>query len=125
METALPQPMQDSDIAGEMSRLGTSIKNYAQSYYVGGNYPRRESVTQDQLVQLVGDGRPPRAVNLGDGKSSTVGAVRYILAWTILESIESRDSGVRTALLPPDIALGLSVMRQDHDATGTSTITSA
>ncbi|KAK5165271.1 uncharacterized protein LTR77_009369 [Saxophila tyrrhenica] len=117
LDAALPQPMQDSDIKGEMSRLGTSIKNHVQSYYSGAPLSQDLSISAEQLFLVVGTDAPsskrlyPRSssVRAGAPPSATVAVIRYIVGWTILQSIQLFDP-TETNLLPLGLAKYLSSM---------------
>lgn len=121
-EQALPQPMQDSNIVGEMSRLGTSIKNHVQSYYTASNESNELRVTGDDMLALVGarlhtSSHPAPTVYLGSHAGSTIAGIRFIIAWAILESIQLFKPA-ETTLLPPEVSRWLVEMDSESSNSG-------
>ncbi|KAF2718547.1 hypothetical protein K431DRAFT_287568 [Polychaeton citri CBS 116435] len=110
IDAAIPPPMPEREVEGEVSKLGTLIKNHAQSYYAGGA-PIMQPVLDaglaaKQMTMLLGPNAPVAAaglVSLLSDPLSRVAATRFILAWAILRNVQF-DAHAETTLLPPDLA---------------------
>ena len=115
LATVLPLPMQDRGIIEEFSRLGSSIKNHAQSFYGGINAHASTTIkipptshiamlfenhlySDKDIVALL---REPR---------SRVMAVRIVLISAILRGIDSSCTA-EWMLLPPEIASCMTKIR--------------
>lgn len=100
-ESSLPLPLEDAAIGGEISRLQTLIKNYAQSYYhtspVAGKTADLSALGSNLSI-------PPAtlAAMLANPRTRIV-AIRYCLAWVIFSRL-GLDSDANTSLLPPEVA---------------------
>lgn len=106
-ERDLPLPLEDAAIGGELSRLQTLIKNYAQSYYhtspvafqntdlseLGSNLP----IPASRLAGMLADPR------------TRIAAIRFCLMWIITSRI-SLDSEPTKTLLPLEVTSLLSLM---------------
>jgi hypothetical protein len=115
LATVLALPMQDRSIMEEFSRLGSSIKNHAQSFYGGINAhastttkispaPHIAMLFENQLYSyndIVALLREPR---------SRVMAVRIVLISAILKGIDS-SCPAEWMLLPPEIASCMTKIR--------------
>lgn len=119
VERALEPPMQDSDILNNMQRLGTAIKNYAQSYCTtaSGNLAGGASVDAERLASLLGSNapvQPQRLATLLASAQSRTAAVRFLIAWTV---VPGTGDMAAISLLPPELARSLAVIhsgRSDH-----------
>ena len=122
LRPAPPQPEEERTIIANVSKLDTVIKNHVHSFY-------RHSAT---VQELSGDALPKlekllhncTAINaqhlatmLSDPETR-VGAVRFLLAWSILSNI-GYHSQVDHTLLPPALAECLAAMNlKRHSSTG-------
>lgn len=95
IEASLPLPVQDSEIVGHLLRVGTSITNHAHSFFTSSVAIDPQELNQHYLVQLLGHQAPIDAGELAqllaDPKSRTA-AVRFGLAWCILQHIRWQQS---------------------------------
>lgn len=119
VERALEPPMQDSDILSNAQRLGTAIKNYAQSYYVaaGGGLAEGASISVEQLMMLLGSGapvEPQQLANLLANLQSRTAAVRFLIAWAVLKGM---SESLEASLLPPELAKSLAVIQSQPSNT--------
>jgi len=99
-ERDLPLPLEDAAVGGEMSRLQTLIKNYAQSYYhtspitshsadlgeLGSNLP----IPASRLAGMLTDPR------------TRIAAIRFCLMWIITSRV-TLDSEPSESLLPWEV----------------------
>jgi hypothetical protein len=127
IESALPPPKQDSDIAGDFSKLCGAIKNHAQSYYRSGEAPSGEATEiRSHLAELLKDGStldPGEAAMLLSSPRAAVPVARVLLAWTILQNVQpSADPELN--LLPPELVECTAGMDQSNRNPG-KTIPSA
>ena len=53
IEACLSPPRQDRDIASDMAKLGTAVKNHAQSYYTGGGLAREGKKAEERTVSAL------------------------------------------------------------------------
>ena len=114
IEAALSPPTQDRDISSDMSKLDTAIKNHAQSYYSNTQPTQVSRMTlEERLSALMGPNAPwtPTAIAgmLGDPRSTVV-AIRFILGWCILQSLDL-SSPPEKSLLPPELAECVEAMK--------------
>lgn len=106
-ERDLPLPLEDAAIGGELSRLQTLIKNYAQSYYhaspvasqnadlgeLGSNLP----IPASRLASMLADPR------------TRIAAIRFCLMWVITSRV-ALDSEHSQSLLPLEVTSVLRLM---------------
>lgn len=118
VERALKPPMQDSEVASTMQKLGVAIKNIAQSHYAPNagdlSGDRTEPINRDRLALLLGTSAPtkPREMaRLLASPQSRIAAVRQLMAWAVLGGT---TLGGHLSLLPPELAKCLSVMHSKH-----------
>ena len=100
-ESSLPLPLEDAAIGGEISRLQTLIKNYAQSYY----HTSPVTTKSPDLSPLGPNLSIPAATlaaMLANPRTRIV-AIRYCLAWIVFSRL-GLDSDANTSLLPPEVA---------------------
>lgn len=112
VETSLPPPLQDSEVADGLLRLGKSITSHAGSYFNTGAVAKPSDVNQDYLAQLLGQNAPFRAAELTYLLANTTArtaAVRFLLAWCILQHVQGESDPCKS-LLPPEIAESLESM---------------
>lgn len=112
VEKALEPPMQDSEVQGLTQRLGTAIKNHAQSYYVprGTGPVSGVKVSAERVTALLGASAPVRAEELAGMLASAqarMAGVRFLIAWSILRNM---NGDPETSLLPPELAESLEVI---------------
>ena len=116
-ETSLPQPLEDAAIGGEMSRLQTLIKNYAQSYY-----HTTPVTTKSPDLSALGPHLSIPAATLAAmlvNPRTRVAAIRYCIAWTIFSRV-GLDGDVNTSLLPPEVVGCTRPMSADGATKGKS-----
>ena len=108
LATILPLPIQDRSIIEEFSRLGSSIKNHAQSFYGGSN--AHASTTSDvsptSHIAMLFENHlysDKNIVALLREPYSRVVAVRIVLISAILKGIDP-SCPAQWTLLPPEIA---------------------
>ncbi|KAL8932064.1 MAG: hypothetical protein Q9216_006977 [Gyalolechia sp. 2 TL-2023] len=104
IERNLPQPAEDQALGGELSRLGTSIKNHVQSYYHTNNVVG--SVDQAALGIIAAGNMPLIASSLGSllsNPSTRLTAIRFCIAWVAISRIDPGCEPDRS-FLPPEIA---------------------
>jgi len=115
IDSKLPPPMQDRDIEGQFSRIGTAIMNHAQSYFAPGSAQQSRNLDAAAVAQLdraLGPSSPINGQTLASMLSnprSRVAAARFLLGWTILESIRPTTMPEYT-LLPPELAECMQTM---------------
>lgn len=114
IDRVLPQPLEENTISSGFSKLGTAIKNHAQTYYVS----EKDSSTRGDIPaiqHLLGSGSSLDSGTVAGmlaRSSSRVGAVRYIVAWAIIQKIDDD-------LLPPGISTCMKSMTGlAHDPKG-------
>lgn len=127
----LPPPMEDRSIEGEFSKLGNVIRNHAQSYFSSGNADGSQKMDKAATEHLSGLLGPKPQINshalaaMLSNPRSRVGAVRFLLGWTILENVKP-ISPPEKSLLPPEIAecfQTMSGLSQDREGTTYNAIT--
>ena len=100
-ESSLPLPLEDAAIGGEISRLQTLIKNYAQSYY-----HTSPVTTKTPDLSALGPNLSIPAATLAAmlaNPRTRIVAIRYCLAWIVFSRL-GLDSDANTSLLPPEVA---------------------
>lgn len=100
-ERDLPQPLEDAAIGGEMSRLQTLVKNYAQSYYLTSPVAAK-NVDLTELGPSLPVPAPTLAAMLASPKTR-ISAIRFCLMWTIISRVGT-DNEPSTSLLPPEVS---------------------
>jgi hypothetical protein len=115
IDELLPMPVQDNDIRTEMRALGNGIKNHAQSYFASNNSTELPSPKVYQhLSTLLGPSCPFGAKALNGMISDPryrLAAIRFVLAWAIVQNIQMDGPPERT-LLPPELAECMTTMKQ-------------
>lgn len=110
VEKALEPPMQDSAVHGLLQRLGTAVKDHAQSYYVARGGAGGAAAGAERVAAVLGAGAPVRAEEVAGMLASAPGrvaGVRFLIAWGILRNVSGAPE---TSLLPPELAESLEVM---------------
>ena len=100
-ESSLPLPLEDAAIGGEISRLQTLMKNYAQSYY-----HTSPVTTKSPELSALGPNLSIPAATLAAmlaNPRTRIVAIRYCLAWIVFSRL-GLDSDANTSLLPPEVA---------------------
>lgn len=112
IEAPILPPLQDSEIGAGLLSFGTSIANHVHSFFNDTWATGSIDVNQDYLAQLLGP-HTPRSVEeitfLLVEPSTRATAVRFLLAWCILQHIQTGDDPCRS-LLPPEVAESLESM---------------
>lgn len=111
IESVLPAPMRDREVAHELCLLSVFIERHATSYFgsdvaQGQVHPEQRTETAQNLAQILDYDAPCRAdamVPLLANSATRVAAVRVLLAWAVLSNIEL-TSRPETTLLPPELA---------------------
>lgn len=101
--TLVPQPLEDQAIAGEMSKIGNSIKNHVQSYYH--NKAVTPGVIEDDDLTMLGRNLPIPSGTLStliDNKATREVALRFCIAWTIVGRLQNYSNSSQS-LLPPEL----------------------
>lgn len=104
IERNLPQPVEDQALGGELSRLGTAIKNHVQSYYHTNNIVG--SVDQAALGVIAAGNMPLIASTLASlltNPTTRLTAIRFCIAWVAISRIDPSCEPSRS-FLPPEIA---------------------
>lgn len=104
IERNLPQPAEDQALGGELSRLGTAIKNHVQSYYHTNNVVG--SVDQAALGVIAAGNMPLIASTLASlltNPTTRLTAIRFCIAWVAISRIDPSCEPSRS-FLPPEIA---------------------
>ncbi len=106
-ERDLPLPLEDAAIGGELSRLQTLIKNYAQSYYHTSSVATRNADPSD-----LGSNLPIPASRLAGmlaDPRTRIAAIRFCLMW-IITSRNALNSEPNQSLLPLEVINLLRLM---------------
>ncbi|KAF2269554.1 hypothetical protein CC78DRAFT_282382 [Lojkania enalia] len=102
--SALPQPLEDKAISGEVSKLSNLIKNHVQSYYHTGRIIPRMLDLDD--LQAFGSNLPistgTLSTLLGNSETREI-ALRFSIAWVLVSRIEYYDE-MSATFLPPEVA---------------------
>ena len=101
----LPQPLDDNTIGREFSKLGTALKNHAQTYYASGG-DNVATADTSAIHRLLGSGSSLESGTIADLLAHTdtrVSATRYLLGWPAIQRIDND-------LLPPGVAACMSGM---------------
>jgi hypothetical protein len=113
LASALPPPIQDSDICQDMSKLGNSIKNHAQSYYSNAAKPQEgASAVKASLASLLNNDSPLKRdamISLLSNPRTVGVAIRFLLAWVIAQHIHP-STPTKTTLLPDELAACIARM---------------
>ena len=114
IDRIIPQPLDENTISRDFSKLGTAIKNHAQTYYASErNYSAKGDTSTIQ--RLLGSGSPLDdgvIANMLTRSDSRVIAARYLIAWLIIQNIDDD-------LLPPGVAICMKSMTGlTHDPKG-------
>lgn len=112
-ERDLPLPLEDAAIGGEMSRLQTLIKNYAQSYY-----HTSPVVTQNTDPSDLGSNLPIPASRLAGmlaDPRTRIAAIRFCLMWIITSRI-TLDSEDSKSFLPLEVTSLLRLMPDANES---------
>ncbi|KAH7071273.1 hypothetical protein BKA63DRAFT_535217 [Paraphoma chrysanthemicola] len=101
---ALPLPLEDKAITGEVSKISNSIKNHIQSYYHTG---RVSSGALDlDEIQAIGDDMPISAGTLSTllGNTGTREiALRFCIAWVVCNRLQT-SANPSMSFLPAELA---------------------
>lgn len=103
---SLPQPSGDHAIDGELSRLGTLIKNYVQSYYLTAAPDMEIDKVGQAAMEALGQDLPvmiPTLAKLLSNQSTRIRAIRFCVAWMLTSKIELNCDPDST-FLPPEIS---------------------
>lgn len=112
IKASLPEPLQDSEIADSLLRLGTGITSHAYSYFNAGVVAKMSNINGAYLAQLLGQNASFRAEELTYllvDTTARITAVRFLLTWCILQHIQ-RESDPCKSLLTPELAESLESM---------------
>jgi len=110
VENNLPQPLEDSAITDEISKISNLIKNHVQSYYHNARVGAG-AVNLDAL-QALGDGL---SISIGTlntmltNPTTRETALRFCIAWVVVSRIQF-DGDPRTTFLPPEITNCINAM---------------
>lgn len=118
LSSALPQPEDDRTIIANVSKLDTVIKNHAQSFYALSATIQFSGDALSKLEKLLYNCTDINAQNLYNmllDLDTRVGAVRFLLAWSIIYNV-GYNSQVDHTLLPPALAECLSAMKLEKDS---------
>ncbi|PZD27223.1 hypothetical protein A1F96_06919 [Pyrenophora tritici-repentis] len=101
---ALPQPLEDKAISGEISKISNAIKNHVQSYY----HINRISpnLIDHNDLHTLGSDLPISVGTLATLISNATTrevALRFIIAWVIVSKLQSAKDPAKS-LLPTEIA---------------------
>lgn len=106
-ERDLPLPLEDAAVSGELSKLQTLIKNYAQSYY-----HTSPVASQNAHLNELGSNVPIPASRLAGmlaDPRTRITAIRFCLMWIITSRI-AVDSEPTKSLLPLEVISLLRLM---------------
>jgi hypothetical protein len=101
---ALPLPLEDKAITGEISKISNSIKNHIQSYYQTGRVSAGLIDMDD--IHAIGSNQPISAGTLSTllGNSATREiALRFCIAWIVCSRMQSTGDS-KSTLLPMEVA---------------------
>jgi hypothetical protein len=120
MENSLPQPLEDSAISGEISKISNAIKNHVQSFYHSG--PVSPGLLDLDDLRGLGENLPMSTGTLSTllGNSDTREiALRFCIAWVAVFRMQPHALPSAT-FLPPEIAeCFLSMTFEDRGPRGT------
>jgi hypothetical protein len=101
---ALPLPLEDKAVTGEISKISNSIKNHVQSYYQMGRVSPGLIDLDD--IHALGSSQPISAGTLStllDSATTREIALRFCIAWVVCSRMQpGADS--KTSLLPIELA---------------------
>ncbi|KAF7196570.1 hypothetical protein HII31_01940 [Pseudocercospora fuligena] len=112
LSSALPQPEEDRTIIANVSKLDTVIKNHAHSFYAQATtfQPSEDAISLVEKLLYNCTAINARDLNTMLSKlDSRIGAVRFLLSWSVLSNVGYK-SQVDYTLLPPALAECLSAM---------------
>lgn len=119
VERALPQPPDDHTVGGEMSKLRTLIKNHVQSYYHNGLLKSTSTDIGRAVTEVAAESMPISASTLTSllaNPRTRMPALRFYLAWTVIQRLEPTcDLG--RSFLPPEVAGCLKAMATKEELT--------
>jgi hypothetical protein len=101
--TVLPQPLEDQAIAGEVSKIGSLIKNHVQSYYH--NKPVTPGLMDHDDLAALGRSLPISAGTLNtllDNTGTREIALRFCIAWAIVKRLQNYGNPSES-FLPPEM----------------------
>lgn len=119
VERALPQPPDDHTVGGEMSKLRTLIKNHVQSYYHNGLLKSTSTDIDRAVTEVAAENMPISASTLTSlfaNPRTRMPALRFYLAWTVIQRLEPTCDLGRT-FLPPEVAGCLKSMATKEELT--------
>jgi hypothetical protein len=111
---ALPLPLEDKAITGEISKISSSIKNHVQSYYQMGRVSAGLIDMDD--IHALGSNQPISAGTLSTllGNSATREiALRFCIAWVVCSRMQSSGDSNST-FLPMEIAGFYQKIASEH-----------
>lgn len=104
VSAALPLPLEDKAITGEISKIANSIKNHVQSYYQ--NSRVSPGLVDVDDIHAIGVGQPISAgilsTLLGNTATREI-ALRFCIAWAICSRMQP-GADPKTSLLPQEVA---------------------
>lgn len=104
VSAALPLPLEDKAITGEISKIANSIKNHVQSYYQNGRVS--PGLVDIDDIHALGTGQPISAGTLSTLLGNTATreiALRFCIAWAVCSRMHP-DSDPKASLLPQEVA---------------------
>ncbi|KAI9662319.1 MAG: hypothetical protein M1821_008486 [Bathelium mastoideum] len=114
VERMLPQPLDDNTIGRDFSKLGTALKNHAQTYYVSekDSLARADTTAIQRLLGPESSLDSGTVADMLARAHSRLSATRYLLAWAVIQRIDDD-------LLPPGVATCMQSMAGlAHDPNG-------
>jgi hypothetical protein len=111
---ALPLPLEDKAVTGEISKISNSIKNHVQSYYQMGRVSPGLIDLDD--IHALGSSQPISAGTLStllDSATTREIALRFCIAWVVCSRMQpGADS--KTSLLPVELAGCMRKMTEER-----------
>ncbi|KAH7413740.1 hypothetical protein DE146DRAFT_601416 [Phaeosphaeria sp. MPI-PUGE-AT-0046c] len=104
VSAALPLPLEDKAISGEISKIANSVKNHVQSYYQNGRVSPGLIDVDD--IHAIGDGQPISAGTLSTLLGNTATreiALRFCIAWAVCSRMPP-GADPKASLLPQEVA---------------------
>jgi hypothetical protein len=101
---ALPLPLEDKAVTGEISKISNSIKNHVQSYYQMGRVSPGLIDLDD--IHALGNSQPISAGTLStllDSAATREIALRFCIAWIVCSRMQP-GADPKTSLLPVELA---------------------
>ncbi|KAH6638769.1 hypothetical protein C7974DRAFT_329428 [Boeremia exigua] len=125
VDGALPQPLEDQAISGEITKISSLIKNHVQSYY----HNKVVNLGLIDLDDITALGKvlpfPARKLSaLLDDPATREVALRFCIAWAIISRIQSHGTSA-DSLLPPEVCTPMREIMNANDKSKAHVLRSA